>query len=634
VPFLVSTLGAQNPPDAPAAPQQQELHWAIKLGLRSHQVGQAFPLVDRVVLVPDAATYVDELSKWSPRGRWPVLFDEPRFASMFIRKFQPAEVIRRASVGSLSEDAHEREKQLENVVVLAWGGDPALLSIEETFTRHSFSPPGVVVTSVSDPAWTAGVAFAAGHGQPLLFLDGNFGEDRGVGNDNILQRFNDRFEAMMNDVPYTQRELGDEIDAVTICRAIAPRLRLRGEDVQNPGGYAFTDSIARNPDNSRWAFTGWIFGDNARCAYVAMSSLFLDRTEALLLDTYPDDVQWQSYSLTKVNLAMRQIGFTPTLHDRNWMTIDNWLRMLPGGITADVVFVNSRGLEDFFELASGRGYACDAPILNTPAAVHFIHSFSMNAPHDPSTVAGRWIEHGAYAFVGSVVEPTLGGFVPPMIVTERMVNFVPFLIAARHWENVPAEPGKIATYGDPLMLIALPEKMKKERISTPREDGVNLLERVRELMEQIKEEPTAERYAEAIADLVMLGKDDIAAELWVHARQAGHAALAADHALGALFRLQRRDEFMHAWDVMGTRTDHDIDMLWSMWTSHLAGANDDTLLQLQSAVRLGQPEVDLERLLPHLERAFGKAHAARVVDREIEKSTNDRTRKKLRDLIR
>ncbi len=61
-------LAAQAEP----APQVEEPglpQWASRLGLRVEVANQAFPIVDRVVLVPDSATYVDELSRWTPQGR-------------------------------------------------------------------------------------------------------------------------------------------------------------------------------------------------------------------------------------------------------------------------------------------------------------------------------------------------------------------------------------------------------------------------------------------------------------------------------------------------------------------------------------------------------------------------------------
>ena len=120
------------------------------------------------MLVPDEATYVEELSRWSPRGRWPVLFEDDLLAPMFIRRFEPAHVLRREPGAGGSGATSVTRQQLEAAVVRAWGGDPQNQTWREAFDQHGYTPPGVVITTVRDPAWTAGVALAAGRGQPDL----------------------------------------------------------------------------------------------------------------------------------------------------------------------------------------------------------------------------------------------------------------------------------------------------------------------------------------------------------------------------------------------------------------------------------------------------------------------------------
>ena len=52
---------AQTPASA-----EIEFQNAVELGKRVAMVQYSLPLVNQVVLVPDEATYLDELSKWSP----------------------------------------------------------------------------------------------------------------------------------------------------------------------------------------------------------------------------------------------------------------------------------------------------------------------------------------------------------------------------------------------------------------------------------------------------------------------------------------------------------------------------------------------------------------------------------------
>src|SRR5690606_17791412 len=107
----------------------------------------------------------------SPRGRWPVLIEDTHLAPMFIRRFQPAQVIRRESVG----EQPVTQEAIANLTITAFGGNPQVLALRDVFDAHTFTPPGVVVASLNDPAWTAAAALAAGRGQPLIWIDNAFG---------------------------------------------------------------------------------------------------------------------------------------------------------------------------------------------------------------------------------------------------------------------------------------------------------------------------------------------------------------------------------------------------------------------------------------------------------------------------
>ena len=66
-----------------------EIRSAMVLGAKSAAIQRKLPVLNQVVLVPDEATYLDEISNWTPMKRWPVLFDKEPFASRFIRRFAP-----------------------------------------------------------------------------------------------------------------------------------------------------------------------------------------------------------------------------------------------------------------------------------------------------------------------------------------------------------------------------------------------------------------------------------------------------------------------------------------------------------------------------------------------------------------
>jgi hypothetical protein len=628
----IQPAGAQQTEsEPPAPPRSPPLHWAIKLGLRVEQVNRAFPVLDRVVLVPDPATYLDELSRWSAQGRWPVLFEDDRLAPMFIRRFRPDQVVRRESVGHPTPPPDERRQQMEAVIKRTWGGDPQPQTLREVFDQRSHTPPGVVITSGEDPAWTAAVALAAGRGQPIAWLDGRYGRPNGVLDLEALNRLRVRVDDLLAEVGYLHTALGDAIDTITLCREVAGRANVEpGQDKK--GIRAITDLIGRTAGGRRFAFTGWIFGDEARCAYVAMCSLFLPRSRVWLYNTYSDTAGWLAYGISDASAALAARGYHASPDSGDRTTSRAWMSMLAGGTAADILLLNTKGNADFFDLSAGRAYAGDVPVLNEPLALHLIHSWSMRSPANPDTVGGRWLTRGVYALVGSVHEPGLRAFVPPRALAQRWVSYVPFLVSGRQWNQSPA--WRINTFGDPLMLCPPPANEPPPRVWRPIEQGLDLRAHAKTLLRSEALSESGETVAEAIRTLVLLGADGIALEMWRLAEERGQQDPAAGPALGPLFRARRVDEFRRAWQALPHRERQTTDMLWHLMSPRLGMTTDeDTLLVLQSAIRPAQSHADLSRLAPHLTATFGLAHTRGVIQRELAKSPSPGIRKKLQRLL-
>ena len=653
--FAASASAQPAPQTQPDQQQLQQafenLPWAVRLGLRSHQISEGFPLIDRVVLVPDAATYIDELAKWSPSGgRWPVLFEENHFAPMFVRRFAPKQLIRRESTGgALPDDAPSRQRLMEEVIVKAFGGDPAKQTWHELFAQNRYSPPGVVISSVNDPAWTAAVALAAGHGQALAWVDGNFGEPNAPIDHDTAAKL---IQAVHDEVVkqnYRFEALGDEIDAITICRSMATGATYQFPNVKPPAGIpgglaggplAVTDLIGRKPDTTRFAYAGWIFGDEKRCAYMAMCSLFLPRERITMFNTYPNESFWGSYGMADSIPVMREAGYQITDFAGEGATEPGWQRTLMGGATTDLFLMNTKGNNDFFDLYAGRGWFTDVPVLNTPCALHLIHSWSMQHPNHPATVGGQWLDSGAYAAIGSCYEPMLTAFMAPNVLTKRIMSYVPLLIAARWWDGEPgiAQPWRVVTIGDPLMVCPPPAQYKKQRVDRVADYGVDLNERVKTLVREAAAGADDGRAAaEAVSILSMLGKDQIAAEVWKLAQQHGKTERIARPMLDVFFRLRDIDGFLQAWDLTSQRDERAFDMLWHLGFPRLGlgtgGANRETLLQLELAIRNGAVLQDLNRLSPHLMRVFGSGHTRQVIERYMNKA-DPALRKQLQELLK
>jgi len=139
---------AQPAPPPTGAPAPNETPWPVVLGQRTAALERDWPIVDQVVLVPDGRTYLDELAKWSPAGRWPVLIEDRFYAPMFIRAFAPARVVRRASVGSMPADRAEREKLIATSAAEAI--HDGFADVVGAAAKRGITPSMVVIASADD----------------------------------------------------------------------------------------------------------------------------------------------------------------------------------------------------------------------------------------------------------------------------------------------------------------------------------------------------------------------------------------------------------------------------------------------------------------------------------------------------
>ncbi len=654
---------------APAAPNQNagddaNAPWPVLLGLRVAQLEVALPVARQVTLVPDAATWLDEVSRWTRESRWPVLFEDDRFAPLFIRAFQPERVIRRSSIGPLPSAKAERESLAHAAVARAWNGDPTAGSLA-ALQQAKLMPPGVAIGSMDDPAWPAAVALAAGRGLPLLFVDGDFGAP----NETLTAADFTRLDAAITEAIATTglpfRSLGDAIDAVALCREVAAKARpnlapeARIPVADGPGGTAADplstiDLLCRDAKGSRYAVAGWIVGTNERAAYMAMCSLFLERGSWWFLSGYASAAPWSTYAPDEAAKLLAAGGFTTKVTSGPQMSLSNWRKMLMGGFDADVLVMNSSGDPGWFSLhGNDRGEIHDVPFLSRPAALHLIHSWSLTRPADFYTVGGRLLDRGVYAYYGSVQEPFLAAFLPPLSLAQRVGGLGPFLVSSRMLEGDLDKPWRLTAIGDPLMLCIVPSKRTVPKAALPDANGDDIRAGVRERLARVKdatdEAAMLADLAAAMRDLRIIGADDIAAGLWELARSKGPAAAAAvaKDALPALFRLRQFDAFVAAFrsgfppardgapaPLVGRQAEDALDMLW-----HLAGPRvgslDLPLLEfLRRNLRGSDTSIDLSILLPAIDKAKGRAASDRIVSEEIERTANEGVKAKLSKLLR
>ena len=633
--------------------QPMPVSWQIQMGLRSFQVRTRIPIVDKVVLVPDAATYLDEISRWTLRGRWPVLIEDDFFTPMFVRAFKPSKVIRRTSIGAMPATIEEKNAMAKNAITQSWtvpGSDANPHNPAEAFASARFEPIGIVFASMSDPAWTAAVALAAGHGQVLSWLEGSFDPPSSTMGPSQFQDLSSRIEEGTRATGLGYISLGDAIDAVTICRSMPWKVEVPpGAQWAPPAGanpkpgeaVAVTDALCRNPDGHRWAIASNIFGDEVRCAYIAMCSLYLSQKSVWMMNTYGNEGEFGRYGMTDGVEVLKSAGYETTEFSGAQASVVSWLNLLMGGFKPDVLYMNTMGNMDFFKMWQDfQCYPEDVPMLQHPMAMHLIHSWSLTSAESRDTVGGRWLEHGIYAYAGSVYEPYLVAFVPPSMVATRMVNMVPFLVASR-WGDGPIDSvWRVTMFGDPLMVVTSPSTPSLPRnpptALDPAKGETDVKESARAALVATKTSGAAADYARALGDVVKTGDDAMASQLWSVAASKGEAVATAcaQIALGPLFRLRQSDAFLSAYRMIPAPTLIDQDMLWQLWTQQLSSIKDQAVLAwFTKQVRAVRPAVDLSRLAPEIKRVAGADAAREAVGGWLVKTTDAEARKHINELL-
>ena len=430
-------------------PSAKEQPWPVQTGLRVGILRENIPTVNRIVLVPDEATFLAAIQKWNLKGNWPILIEDKKYAPMFLQRFQPEEIVRLPSIKQQLPKGQKLQQLMLKATAAAWEATDTQ-TLKAKWQELGWEPPGVVITSENDPARTAAVALAASRGQPLVFLEGNFGKPNDTLNNAQWKSLQTSVTKAVESTGYSYSELGDAIDTITIVRQLAVKYQSpQKKDEQ----LAVTDGLGRQANGARWAAAGWIYGSEVRSIYQAMCAIFLDSETAMLYDSYPKEGNWQKYEMESAASGLKSIGVNVELVQKPESGIEKWRSLASIPWTFDLILMNSKGNPKSFQVGNGDASVDDIPKLKFPAVIHMIHSWSAAAPDDTNTVAGRWLQNGAYAYVGSVNEPFLSAFIPPKIMIDRLKRGSPFLIAARQLES---PPWKVTTIGDPLMSIAKP----------------------------------------------------------------------------------------------------------------------------------------------------------------------------------
>lgn len=517
--------GAPTSQDAPTT--IADLPPMARLGLRAAAIQQQLAVIPTLVLVPDEAAFLSAISSWRTTDegavRFPILIDRGTYADQqriarFVRTFKPESVVTWKppveKAAPLPADRTARQRRIEDALVSAWGAD-APGKLKARWEHFKFTPPGVVAMWADDPAWTGGLALAAGRGQPIVWLQPRGGGAGNLAMESDADAMRADLEAALKlcDFPFDQ--LGDAIDAITLAMNAPPKVLLSDKDPRKM--LALTDLVGRSRDGKRFAWAGQVLGDSAQSAYSAMCSLFLPRpSRAWLFDGYEDTKPWVMFDASDAAEKLQAAGIECVVDDpAKGGSLEDWRNRIAGtstdaaspatlgfGVDAQFISVTTSGNPDFFELKPGFGHSVDLPILRSPAAVHFVHSWSANNPSERAHISSIWLERGAFAYVGSVHEPFLSAFVPTPLLTQRLTAGLPWGVAPRI-DN--ADAWKVAVFGDPLYTI-IAKGAPRAKGDLPLPGAMPIADAVPALLKDKK-------YAQAMRVLALVGRDRDAARL-------------------------------------------------------------------------------------------------------------------------
>jgi len=621
--LVVSVSGQPEPAEA-VIPEQ-----ALAMRVEAERLAQR--VIPSVVIVEDAASYLAAISAWKGPERFPVLWDDGSVRARadiarFVRGFGPDEVVRYAAADEPAWPAERAERigRIERALfatVLHEGEPESMRGYAERLREAQVPMVGLVLTDPDDPGWAGSLALAAGHFQPLGFMNspgsigGSLRPEQALEIEHFARSLADAFGlAWAGPI--------DEVDALTIGFDCPAKVLMSS----SPNEFLATTDLLGRPtteSSERWAWCGQIdCSSEARSVYMAMCGIFLSHNTAWVFDSYPNEPSWNLFDGTRTGSNLVAAGWQATVFDEPRQSLTLWRAACARGIDAGMIFVNTMGNADFFRLRPGDGAPGDVPLLTRPAGVHFVHSFSAARAGQVDTVAGRWLEHGAYAYLGSVQEPTLGAFVPTPTVADRLARGFPFGVSVRQ----RSRPWKLATIGDPLATF---------RLSGPRvPDGALPLAGVTPIGPQAREWTGQERFAEAIEAFALMGDDESAARLagaLLRDRPDAVDAAVARAALLPLFNRGKPLEVVACFRKLSPRDRREtlfLDALWSASRLRMY-ADADVLSVLRQFLRPGQVAEDAIELAEAWKHVYGSPSAVGMLQSVRSGLKNERDLKKL-----
>lgn len=611
-----------------------------RIGVRAHILREAQQVADAVIIVGNASDAARVIGSWGGLTRFPVLIDDGSLLAAeniarFVRAFAPKTVLRWAPSDSEPWPTEIQDAAKKMALTLGRTLDrnnpPATMTeVVGKMREAGIGPNGVVVVDPSDEAWIAGLALAAGRSQALTFVKTN-GRVNGAMSGAEMRALADGIQTQLKVIGVEWEVIADEIDAVTLVSNSALRVNL---GIDGKDEKALTDLIGRHRGGigNRWAWCGAIFGDSQTALYRAMCGLFLPADSAWLFDGYGRGDPWDLYDMTSTSRLLEPNGYAVEVHDAPANRVRDWRSAVSDGVDADLVLINSRGNMSFFQLGDGKAQAGDIPLLGSPAAVHLVHSWSSRAPASNRTVAGRWLEHGAYLFYGSVDEPFLNAFVQTPRIAARLLSGMPFGVAVR---QDAGPPWKLNVMGDPLVTFLSGSKAG-QRLGANVTFGEAAL-----VADEVSASLKAGEFSAALRSLTISGRDGDAARLasaLLRDRPEAVGNEAAYWMVLPLFRAGNAEALADAYNRIDPERQNTMLLQDALWHASRRvfkkGPNTQMEGLLRRNLREGQEDTDAIEVAGYISARAGQREAAAFLEGVAPTVENKNRRKEINDAIR
>lgn len=606
--------------------QADQLEPPRRLGMRSALNTSIHAVIPDVVIVPDEASYLGAIERWTANTIFPVLIDDGSLPARehiarFVRAFEPRRVLRWSDDTPLPPPGQERRRAIERAMAGAWDRPepaPTQAALIDWWLSLDITPAGLVVADDADPAWTAALALGAARAQPIAWIPID-GIPRHTMSPADAEAVQARLHAECVATGLSFNALGDDLDAITFCLSSPAKIQA-GNDV-----VAFTDAITRVPQSpeQRWAWSSQIFGDAPHAAYMAMSAIFLQPRRAWLFDGYRDEGAFARWDATKAGQTLEERGLEVRVIDDPVANATTWQVEATRPLVADLIFVNTQGMRHFFELNPGRVYSGSVPMLERPAIVHFVHSWSAATPDARKTLAARWLERGAFAYYGSVQEPYLQAFIPTPVVAERLMYGYAWGAAPRQREG---PIWRLATFGDPLFVINQLRRLDIE-LDLP---GATSVE------DDMRGAVADDRFERVVVDLILLGRDGDVSRLALALLDQNPEAVTPELAAAAIpgaFRAGARAGVAQLYSVLPSALASDPVLRDVLWLSAAPGTNPSldvsTVRLLRENLREDQYAIDAMSLSGAVSRLISRDEALRMLTEARSRTTNNADRKLL-----